>query len=234
MKKSRPRHYRSRTGNPNIGAGHRNSDSKRTLITDLIKEEKKEVVLDVGEGEKLTYLLISFGGEGERKVTVNLTGPDASVQILGVLIGRSKEIRLKTTQHHQTPGTKSDLLIKTVLFDKSKFTYDGLIRIEKEARGSDACQRNENLVIGKKARVDNRPALEILANDVGCTHAVTVGKIDEEALFYLMSRGVDLSEAQGLIIAGFFEPVIKRLPAAGATAQIRERLEQVLSKQKLI
>ncbi|MBI2029571.1 SufD family Fe-S cluster assembly protein [Candidatus Gottesmanbacteria bacterium] len=162
--------------------------------------------------------------------SVELAKDSEEVQILGLFIGKNNDqFIIRTTQRHLAPNTKSDLLIKSVLFDNSKLDYDGLIKIEKEAQGSDAYQRNENLVMNENVRVDTKPELEILANSVRCTHGATVGKIDKEQLFYLKSRGLSKKEAEKLIIEGFFEGVLQRITDHKLQKKVRDKINRKLN-----
>lgn len=161
---------------------------------------------------------------------VELAKEGEDVQILGLFIGRNNDqFIVRTTQRHRAPNTKSDLLIKSVLFDNSRLDYDGLIKIEKEAQGSDAYQRNENLVMNENVRVDTKPELEILANSVRCTHGATVGKIDKDQLFYLKSRGLSKKEAEKLIIEGFFEGVLQKIEDRRLQKKIRDKINKRLN-----
>ncbi len=99
-----------------------------------------------------------------------------------------------------------------MLAEDAKFSYDGLIRIEKQAQQSNAYQKNDNLIISPNARVETKPELEIIANDVKCSHGATVSRIDDSMLFYMMSRGVAREEAKELFIKGFLSEVLSRIP----------------------
>ena len=167
----------------------------------------------VKSGEQRTFFLCLSDGESvDGKLEVTIDGEKAHVQILGVILGYGKQtIKLFSLQDHQRAQSISDLLIKSVLFDEAKLFYEGLIRIEKDAQHSNAYQKNQNLLMSKKSWADSRPKLEILANDVRCTHGATIGKIREDELFYLRSRGLDVKTATLLIIEGYFSDVVKRV-----------------------
>ena len=122
---------------------------------------------------------------------------------------------------HRAERTFSDLLYKTALKDQAKAVYTGLIRITKEGQKSDAYQANRNLLLSQGAQADSVPMLEIEADDVRCTHGVAVGPVDPDQEFYLTSRGIPPAEAQRLIVAGFFEQVMRRVPLPS----LREELE---------
>ncbi len=177
-------------------------------------------LIKIRKNEKKT-IVIDKSGEYE----IQLVGEGAQVQILGIFVGKnSDEFIIRTKQIHYAPNTTSDLLIKSVLFDKSKLDYDGLIKIEKDAQKSNAYQRNENLVMNEGVKVDTRPELEILANDVRCTHGATIGKVDSEQMFYLTSRGLSKKQAQQLIIEGFFANVLTRISDKKLQNSLRNKI----------
>ncbi len=183
------------------------------LFTQRTVLEKDAIFLNVtvGLGGRLT----------KANVETILTGTGGRAELLGVLFGsENQHFDFHTLQDHLAPNTFSDLLYKSALKDLSKSVYTGLIRIHKEAQKSDAYQANRNLLLSQGAKADSIPMLEILANDVRCTHGVAVGPIDEEQAFYLMSRGLGPAEAERLIVEGFFEQVFRRIP----TDDLREQL----------
>ena len=135
-----------------------------------------------------------------------------NLDIFGLFVGKkSDNFELKTNQYHISPGSTSNLLIKGVFDDQSKFIYQGLIKIEKSGQKSHAYQKNKNLILSEKVYIDSRPFLEILANDVFCTHGSTTGKINEESLFYLKSRGLDQKIAEQLYVSGFIQEIIDKI-----------------------
>lgn len=145
-------------------------------------------------------------------VTVELAAPKVEVDIFGLFTGKNTDqFVIQTTQHHTAPGSMSNLLIKGVFDDESKFNYQGLIRIEKSAQQSHAYQKNQNIILSSKTYVESKPFLEILANDVFCTHGSTTGKLSEEELFYINSRGLDTSEAKALLIEGFIDELYEKI-----------------------
>lgn len=129
-----------------------------------------------------------------------------------------------TQQNHLAPHTTSDLLFKGALKDRSRSVWQGMIYVAPEAQKTDGYQANRNLVLSPKARADSIPGLEILADDVRCTHGATVGKIDPEPIFYLRSRGIPYPEAEKLVVEGFFDPIMQRIPFEG----VRERFQQAI------
>lgn len=141
-----------------------------------------------------------------------IEAPHVDLHILGAYIGKgdSRE-NLHTVQHHKCPQSNSNLLVKGVFEDASHFNYRGLIRIDKNCNGSHAYQKNQNLVLSDKVTVTSEPDLEILSNDVFCTHGSTTGGPNAEVLYYLQARGVFHDQAIGLIKDGFLQDVYESI-----------------------
>ena len=129
-----------------------------------------------------------------------------------------------TQQNHLAPHTTSDLLFKGALRGKSRSVWQGMIYVAPGAQKTDGYQANRNLILDDQARADSIPGLEILADDVRCTHGATVGKLEAEPLFYLKSRGIPQREAERLVVEGFFDPIMQRIPFEG----VRERFQQAI------
>ncbi len=148
--------------------------------------------------------------------TVELTAPNVNVDIFGLFTGKkSEQFNIATVQHHKAPATTSNLFIKGVFDNDSKFNYQGLIRIEKRAQKSHAYQKNQNLILSPNVNVESKPFLEILANDVFCTHGSTTGQLNEEELFYAKSRGLSSEESKKLLIAGFIGDIFDKISKLG-------------------
>jgi Fe-S cluster assembly protein SufD len=129
-----------------------------------------------------------------------------------------------TQQNHLAEHTTSDLLFKGALKDQSRSVWQGMIYVAPGAQKTDGYQHNPNLLLSDDARADSIPGLEIMADDVRCTHGSTVGKIDPVEVFYLNSRGIPTEDAERLIIEGFFDPIMQRIPFEG----VRERLQKAI------
>jgi Fe-S cluster assembly protein SufD len=159
----------------------------------------------------------------------DLAGPGARAFVHGFMFGDGRQhYHLHTLQRHLSDHCTSDLLIKGCLKDSARSVYQGLIQVSEGAQRTDAYQANRNLLLSDTARADSIPGLEILANDVRCTHGATIGQVDEEQLYYLMTRGLPRREAQRLIVEGFFVPVLDRIPLAGVREQLRTAIERKL------
>lgn len=137
---------------------------------------------------------------------------NVNLDIFGLFTGKKQDnFKVETIQRHIAPNSTSNLLIKGVFEDESKFIYQGLIRLEKAAQKSHAYQKNQNLIMSDKCFVDSRPFLEILANDVFCTHGSTSGKLNQEELYYLKIRGIREANAKKLLISGFIDDVFEKI-----------------------
>lgn len=132
-----------------------------------------------------------------------------------------------TQQNHMAPNTTSDLLFKGALVDRSRSVWQGMIYVAPEAQQTDGFQANRNLILSKRARADSIPGLEILADDVRCTHASTVSQLEEEPIFYLMSRGIPREQAERLVIEGFFATVMERI----SVDSVRDQFEQMIDRK---
>lgn len=194
--------------------------------TIVIDHLQKDLKFKVGNNEKKTFIIfLTNDTEQIGDVKIFIEGEKAKVQILGIIVGQGKQkVELYTLQDHIKPESVSDLLIKSVLFDESKFNYKGLIKIEKDAQKSNAYQKNQNLLLSPKSWADSRPYLEILANDVRCTHAATVGQIDKNQLYYLQTRGLTERIATYLLVDGFFQDVLDRIPDDKIREEVKEKL----------
>ena len=132
-----------------------------------------------------------------------------------------------TQQNHLAENTTSDLLFKGALRDNSRSVWQGMIYVAPGAQKTDGYQANRNLVLSNSARADAIPGLEILADEVRCTHAATIGQLEDEHIFYLMTRGLSYEEAKKLVVDGFFDPVMQRIPFEG----VRKRLKKAISNK---
>ncbi len=140
----------------------------------------------------------------EKKINVKLSGPYAKATIKCAILRANKEsLKMTTLQLHEAPHTSSTLEVKTVLDDHSKFLCNSLIKIEKQAQQTIAHLENKNILLSNKSRAISIPQLEIEANEVKCGHGATVSKLNANDLFYLQSRGINLSSARQLLINSF-------------------------------
>jgi Fe-S cluster assembly protein SufD len=162
---------------------------------------------------RVQSLNLHLGGRQSRHESLSqLQAPGGFSEMLAVTVASgAREYDQRTLQIHQAPNTKSDLLYKNALLDKSRTIFSGLIIVDPDAQKTDAYQSNRNLMLSDDAESNSLPGLEIQANDVRCTHGATSARIDAEQEFYLKSRGIPHEAANELLIFGFFEEVLNRL-----------------------
>ena len=157
-------------------------------------------------------------------------GRSANSEISAIFFPVGREIvQLTTEVQHNVPQTSSQTIVRSIAAGRGRGKYYGNIRIARQAHGSEASLRDDTLLIGKDAKIDAIPALEIAANDVKAFHGATVGAIDEEHIFYIMSRGIERDAAEKLIALGFFEPALARFPGEDLRAELRTLLEEKLA-----
>jgi len=141
--------------------------------------------------------------------TIDIQGEGVDVSLLGLYIGKKADnFIVHTIQKHSVPNSSSRLFIKGIFDDESAFRFQGLIRIEKDAQKSHAYQKNQNIILSPNVFIDSRPYLEILANDVFCTHGSTSGSIDKDQMRYAQTRGLTQQEARQILLDGFAQEVI--------------------------
>jgi Fe-S cluster assembly protein SufD len=211
--------------------------------------------LIAGPGAKVTYVCAQTWGDRVRALQMNTTtvDHDASAMSLNVHLGANysrfeslsrligegarsdllavsiangdQEFDARTLQDHASPHTNSDLLYKNALDGRSRSIFGGLIRVEPHAHFTDAYQKVRNLLLSDDAEADSMPGLEILADNVKCSHGATSGQVDEEEMFYLRSRGIRPAVAQRLVVTGFLNEVIRRLDHAPISDYLQSLIE---------
>ena len=184
----------------------------------------------LGRDASLKSSVVALGGSYARLRSESLlAGSGAESDLTAVYFGDGHQmLDFRTLQDHDAPNTRSDLLFKGAVEDTAQSVYTGLIRIRPEAQKSVAFQTNRNLVLTEGADARSVPNLEIEADDVKCSHASTVGPVDEEQLYYLATRGVPPEEAERLIVLGFFDDVFDRLPVRSLVAPLRRSVVEKL------
>ncbi|MGD8728399.1 MAG: Fe-S cluster assembly protein SufD [Gemmatimonadota bacterium] len=185
-----------------------------------------------GRDATLDTLNVALGASVSRvDLNARLLGPGANSDMLGLYFGDdSQHFDFNTSQDHIEPNTSSDLLYKGALDGASRAVFRGIIRVHPGAQKTDAYQTNRNLLLSPHARADSLPNLEIEADDVKCSHGATVGELDAEAKFYLMSRGLDRVQAERLVVMGFLGEVLAKLPLGGVVEKVSRVIEQKLSQ----
>ena len=230
----------------------RSADDAASLVVPVL-------AVDAGPGSSVTYLAVNDLNESSWQIGHQLisAGRDSSVRLSTITLGghytrvrteaTSKETGseieqvalyfaggdqmhdFRVIQNHVAEHTSSDLLFKGAVQDRARSVYTGMIAIEEAAKGTSANQTNRNLTLSEGAWAESVPNLDIRNNDVRCSHASTVGPIDEEHRYYLESRGVPPEVAERLVVLGFFDEVLDRLPDGDIVDEVRERVARKLS-----
>ncbi|MFZ9629429.1 MAG: SufB/SufD family protein [Ilumatobacteraceae bacterium] len=180
-----------------------------------------------GERDSTTLLAtVALGGDYARvRTDARVVGQGATTRQVALYYADGTQMHdFRTLQDHVAPRTNSDLLFKGAVQDHAKSVYTGLIRIREDAKGSAAFQTNRNLTLSEGAWAESVPNLDIRTNDVKCSHASTVGPIDDDQRFYLESRGIHPEVAERLVVLGFFDDVLSALPVGGLRADLRQRV----------
>ncbi len=185
----------------------------------------------IGDRDSTTLLsTVALGGDYARVRThAQLVGQGGTTRQVALYFADGHQTHdFRTTQEHVAPKTSSDLLFKGAVNDMARSVYTGLIKIGPDARGTQAFQTNRNLTLSDGAWAESVPNLEIETNDVKCSHASTVGPIDEEQRFYLESRGIQPDIAERLVVLGFFDEVLAQLPIGSKASELRARISKKL------
>jgi len=180
----------------------------------------------VGRDAKLDWVTSAMGTRFTKAFqTVELDKQGGWARMSGIFFTQGRQhFDLDTQQNHNAPNTVSDLLYKGALRDRSRSVWQGMIKALPNAQKIDGFQANRNLMLDKQSRADSIPGLEIEADDVRCTHASTVGKLDDEEIFYLMSRGIARQTATRMVVQGFFDPIMQRIPFERLRDRIANRI----------
>ena len=181
----------------------------------------------LSRGAQLTMANIYLGSAlSKTHVATRFTGEQAAGRLYGFVFGHhAQHIDQHTLQDHQAPHTTSNLEVKAALQDASRMIYTGLIRIAPQATQTNAYQSNHNLMLSRDAQAETIPMLEILADDVQCKHGASVGPINDEELFYVMSRGIPRTPAERLIVMGFVESIVQQVPFEPLQERLRQEIE---------
>jgi Fe-S cluster assembly protein SufD len=192
------------------------------------------VVHQLSADARFSCLTVATGGAKVRSdIITELKSPGACAKVLGIVLGSDNEhFDFNTIVEHEAPSTTSDINFRVALQDTSSSVYQGTIKVDKQAQRTVAYQSNKNLLLSDKAHAASIPKLEILANDVKCSHGATVAAVDKEQLFYLSSRGLDQTLAEQLIVGGFLNQVIESLNWAEIIPQLESRLDKKLARIK--
>jgi Fe-S cluster assembly protein SufD len=187
---------------------------------------------EVARDGSLDWVVVGFGGgNGRVRTETLLAGEGATGKVTGAYAPHARQhIDFDTTQEHGAPHTTSDLAFRGLLADRSQAVWRGMIKVDPGAQQTDAFQECRNLLLSKRAHADAIPGLEILANDVRCTHAAAIAQIDKEQLFYLRARGLGDSVATRLVIEGFMQELVERFEDGPIREALSGALERRLSR----
>jgi Fe-S cluster assembly protein SufD len=179
-----------------------------------------------GRDATLRTFTVGLGGAYDRSRTDALAdGPGSTTELRSAYLGTGTQVHdIRTLQDHAAPHTTSDLLCKGAVAGTSRSVYSGLIRVRRGAVRTNAFQTNHNLVLDKGAHADSVPNLDIEENDVRCSHASTVGPVDEDQRYYLESRGIPPARAEQLIVLGFFDDIVQRSPVPALVPRLRREV----------
>lgn len=183
----------------------------------------------MGRDTDLRWIQVSWGSRLTKAfLDLELNGPGGHGELLGLYFPTGRQhIDHQTLQIHNAPNCFSDLLFNGALKDRAHNVYMGIIKVLPDAQKTDAFQRNGNLILDGTARADSIPGLEIEADDVRCTHAATAAQVEDEYVFYLMARGLTRPQAERMIVQGFFQEVLDRVPVES----VQHKLERVIERK---
>jgi Fe-S cluster assembly protein SufD len=187
---------------------------------------------EVERDGRLDWTALGFGSaRGKVRMETKLAGPGSEARVTGGYAGGAgQHLDFDTLQEHAAPNTNSDLAFRGVLAAGSTAVWRGMIKVDPGAQQTDAFQESRNLLLSPEAHADAIPGLEILADDVRCTHAAAIAQVDKDQLFYLTSRGLGDEAAKALIIEGFLESLVERLAEGPVRDSISEALETRLAE----
>jgi Fe-S cluster assembly protein SufD len=178
------------------------------IIINPLSEALPDIRYEIGAGKELTVIQV-ITDIPRISVTLDITGQGSMVRFVALVYSdRTEPVAVETYQHHRVGGSVSSVMVKSVLDNQAVFSYTGTIKVDTDAQKTDAYQRNDNLLVSEGARASSKPILEILANDLRCTHGSTTGSIREDELWYLANRGIAQRHARAMIAAGFLESAL--------------------------
>ncbi|MEP7162440.1 MAG: SufD family Fe-S cluster assembly protein [Candidatus Moraniibacteriota bacterium] len=198
-------------------------------FSDISQDKKTHYSLK--QNEEACFFMLNRTGQ----VTFELNAPGAKATILSLFLANEDGHALSVTQKHSAQKTTSHFVGKALVGGTARFNYEGLISIEEKANGSDASQECRNLILSENAGAIAKPALEIKTDEVRCHHAATTSTLSKEATFFAESRGLNESEARGLLVAGFVKSVLEKIPETFSKERtaIEEEVMKKLTKLSL-
>jgi len=214
----------------NVSVSNIHAASGANIFRKVVQDWNEKTVsfqLDTTVADRDTLvknLAVNIGAERARfENQTRIEGPGADVKMYSLTVAEeSQEFDQRTFQTHNAGNAVSDLLYKNALLDKARTIFSGLIKVAEGAQQTDAYQTNRNLLLDPTAEANALPGLEILANDVKCSHGATTGNVDAEELFYMMQRGIAKRDAMKLMVFGFFEEVIEKVDSDELADNLRQ------------
>lgn len=192
------------------------------------KKAKTEQSVGVGAGSSLEWCTLWLSG-GSQRFSGNLSGEGAKARAVHVFVGRGKEeLGIDAEFTHSARNTKADMLVKGVVSDGAAARLGGMIRIGKDGAGAESFLAEHAMLLGARSRATAKPELEISNNDVSSRHSASVSRVDEGKLFYLMSRGLPGADAAALMVSGFLDSALARVPDAKVRAEWEGRVSKAL------
>lgn len=187
---------------------------------------------ELAEGSRLEFVGVSCGeGSMRHRFEVDLKGKEASVSLKGLsVLSGGAAVLNDTVVHHSAPGTVSRQVFKDILSGRAESGYSGLVHVHRGADKSDSNQLNRNLLLSDNAAARSEPQLKIDADDVKCSHGSSTGRLPDEEIFYLRSRGIDASSARSLLIYGFANEILKEIPSAEVRGELEARVRKELEE----
>jgi Fe-S cluster assembly protein SufD len=214
---------------PQIGLHAETGARIRYVAVQNVAFEATAVVhqkVEIGRDATVRTGEVGLGGHvGRLDLDVELDGQGSSAEVLGVYFGEHDQtLDYRMLIHHKGKNSSSDVFLKGAVEDDAQSVFTGLLKIDKGAERTSAFETNRNLVLSEGAKAHSVPNLEIECDDVVCGHGSSVGPLETEHLYYLRSRGLSAERAERLMIKGFFNEIIDRLPVAGLAEPVREEL----------
>ena len=218
----------------NVSVSNIHAASSAKIFRKVVQNWNEKTVsfqLDTTVAERdasVKNIAVNIGAERARYENQSrIEGPGANVKMYSLTVAEeNQEFDQRTFQTHNAGNAVSDLLYKNALLDNARTIFSGLIKVAENAQQTDAYQTNRNLLLDPTAEANALPGLEILANDVKCSHGATTGNVNAEELFYMMQRGIPKREAMKLMVFGFFEEVIEKIENDELAESLRSLIHQ--------
>ncbi|PIR55528.1 hypothetical protein COU74_00715 [Candidatus Peregrinibacteria bacterium CG10_big_fil_rev_8_21_14_0_10_36_19] len=199
------------------------SNSSQILITDNLENSN----IHIKENCDITFIAyLEKGWKENKKITFNLEGKNSTLNFIAFIIAKENDtFPFETLSNHTTTNTNAYYYVRAVQYDKSKVDYTGMLKINPQAQQTDSYLAHHTLMLSPNAKTNTTPSLEIEADDVAAGHAATMGRVDEELLFYLQSRGINKKEAKDMLVKGFMQTELEKIPSEEIRELLTEKIE---------